>query len=155
MLQAANPELSMAQIQQLTAMAFTRDDHEQAPELPAPAPISHSDASHNDGPSETGPEAAQIDATHSSSVPLSGAPIAAAGSAGGSAAAAAVDFAHARSDGSEWASGFIAEARQQNAANSDAASSLSGESMSCWTLPQCCNVVAFIAPSRPLIRLSG
>ena len=155
MLQAANPELSMAQIQQLAAMAFTRDEHEQAPQPPAPAPISHSDASHNDGPSDTGPEAAQSDPTHSPSVPLSGPPVAAVRWAGGSAAAAAVDFAHARSDGSEWASGFIAEARQQNAANSDAASSLSGESMSCWTLPQCCTVVAFIAPSRPLIRLLG
>ena len=131
-LQAANPELSMAQIQQLTAMAFARDDHEQAP--PAPAPASQSDASHNDGPSDTGPETAQSDPTHSPSVPFSvqgnasglvtsGASI---GLAGSSAATAAVDFAHARSDGSEWASGFIAEARQQNAAASDAGTSLSG-----------------------------
>ena len=29
-MQAANPELSMAQIQQLTALAFARDDHESA-----------------------------------------------------------------------------------------------------------------------------
>ena len=136
-LQAANPELSMAQIQQLTAMAFARDDNEQAPQPAAPAPASQSDASHNDGPSDTGPEAAQGDPTQSPIVPLSvqgnasglvtsGASIDAAGLAGSSAAAAAVDFAHARSDGSEWASGFIAEARQQNAAASDAGTSLSG-----------------------------
>ena len=161
-LQAANPELSMAQIQQLTAMAFARDDHEQAPQPPAPAPASHSDASHNDGPSDTGPNLAQGDPTQSPGVPrsgqgsasgrtVSGASSGAARPAGSGAAAAAVDFAHARSDGSEWASGFIAEARQQNAANSDAVSSLSGGFMSCYILPllhaQCCIVVASMASS--------
>ena len=145
MLQAANPELSMAQIQQLTAMAFTRDDHEQAPQPPAPAPASQSDPSHNDGPPDTGPEAAQGEHTQSpSSVPPSGqgnaSGLVTSGNsngrqAGPSTAAAAEDFAHARSDGSEWASGFIAEARQQNAADSHAASSLSGGFMSHCTWP--------------------
>lgn len=150
MLQAANPELSMAQIQQLTALAFARDDREQAPQPPVPAPASQSDASHNDGPSGSGPHSAQGGPPHGPTVPpsaqanlsnanasnanaaalASGTSVGGAGAAGSSAAAAAVDFAHSRSDGSEWASGFIAEARQQNDANSDALTSLSGGSLS-------------------------
>lgn len=139
-LQAANPELSMAQIQQLTALAFARDDLARPPQPPTPAPASQSDASHNDGPSGNGFEPPQGDPTQSPNMPPSGqgnasgsmtlgAPAGATMPAGSSAAAAAVDFAHARSDGSEWAAGFIAEARQQNEANSDAVTSLSGEFM--------------------------
>lgn len=139
-LQAANPELSMAQIQQLTALAFARDDSEHAVQPPAPAPASPSDASHNDGPSAS---ETQAEPAPPPSPPVSGQagasgevasdlPAAGAGPAGSgsSAAAAAADFAHARSDGSEWASGFIAEARAQNEASSDALTSLSGAPIS-------------------------
>lgn len=135
-LQAANPELSMAQIQQLTALAFARDDQEQAVQPPAPAPASPSEASHNAGPSGSETQAGPA---QEPSAPLSeqaaapgmmesqsSAAEARPGGSGSSAAAAAADFAHARSDGSEWASGFIAEARRQNEASSDALTSLTG-----------------------------
>ncbi|KAL3148974.1 hypothetical protein ABBQ32_001830 [Trebouxia sp. C0010 RCD-2024] len=134
--QAANPELSMSQIQQLTALAFARDDPEQAVQPPAPAPASPSDASHNDGPSAsevqaepaTGPSPPVSGQAGPSGTVASETPAGGAGppGSGSSAAAAAADFAHARSDGSEWASGFIAEARAQNEASSDALTSLSG-----------------------------
>lgn len=139
-LQAANPELSMSQIQQLTALAFARDDPEQAVQPPAPAPASPSDASHNDGPSAsevqaepaTGPSPPVSGQAGPSGTVASETPAGGAGppGSGSSAAAAAADFAHARSDGSEWASGFIAEARAQNEASSDALTSLSGAPIS-------------------------
>lgn len=136
----------MAQIQQLTALAFARDDLARPPQPPTPAPASQSDASPNDGPSGSGFEPTQGDPTQSPNMPPSG-PGNASGSAtsgasaeatmlaGSGAAAAAVEFAHARSDGSEWASGFIAEARRQNEANSDAATGQSSEFMPHCVLP--------------------
>ena len=160
--QAANPELSMTQIQQLTALAFARDGPEHTA---GPAATSAAAATQT-----TTANAAADEAAHSTAAgvaaaavqeqpaPLSmpadeavvvaGNPVfrsqhsrgdqaaesdsARGGTAegtrraGSGAAAAAADFADARSDGSEWASAFIAEARRQNEATITALTGLSG-----------------------------
>ena len=116
----------MTQIQQLTALAFARDDRSSAAR-PTPASADPADAAQTD--SQTS-EAGASDAATSTAPSVAAATTAPGQTAGGqragsSAAAAAADFADARTDGSEWASGFIAEARRQNEAQGS--SGLSGE----------------------------
>ena len=119
----------MTQIQQLTALAFARDDREHSAR-PTPPPAASDSAAQADTQPDTAVTAAEAPAAVSTSAVNTGGT----GRSGSSAAAAAADFADARTDGSEWASGFIAEARRQNEAQ--ASTGLSGEAagMSCPTM---------------------
>ncbi len=128
-MQAANPELSMAQIQQLTALAFARDDHESAAQ-PGSAQTAgavgapQSPAQQLAGLADTAAAAARRSAALADRIQqieeaaLSGLATGthAAANAGTELSGhATVASASADGDGSErsqWASAFIADARQ-------------------------------------------
>ncbi len=129
-LQAANPELSMAQIQQLTALAFARDESESAAQIalvPAASPSAAAQQPHNlsqvpshaaaaDVPSEALSERIrQIETSALSDLAGMNGTLDANDELGTDSAAAAAQTSDARGDGSDnsdWATAFIAEARQ-------------------------------------------
>ncbi len=127
-MQAANPELSMAQIQQLTALAFARDDHESAAQPAAqtagPAGAPQSPAQQLAGLADTAAAAARRSAALADRIQqieeaaLSGlatgshAPANANVGTEASGHAAVASANGEGSDRSQWASAFIADARQ-------------------------------------------
>ena len=126
-MQAANPELSMAQIQQLTALAFARDDNESAAQpgsaqTAGPAGAPQSPAQQLAGLADTAAAAARRSAALAERIQqieeaaLSGLATGTHTPANaGTEPSAHATVASADGDGSEtsqWASAFIADARQ-------------------------------------------
>jgi hypothetical protein len=130
-MQAANPELSMTQIQQLTALAFARDDHESAAQ-PGSAQTAgaggapQSPAQQLAGLADTAAAAARRSAALADRIQqieeaalsgLAAGTHAAANAHAGTEASGHATVASASADGegserSQWASAFIADARQ-------------------------------------------